>query len=52
MPLTEKQPAVRLIPFAKVEEAEVEVMFKRFDCMPPVKVEVAVVVPVKYAPTI
>jgi hypothetical protein len=31
------------MPFAKVEVAEVEVMFKAFACTPQAKVEVAVV---------
>ena len=36
-----KQPAVRLMPLPKVEEADDEVTFKRVVCTPPVKVEVA-----------
>ena len=36
---------------ANVEEAVVEVMFKRFVLMPPANVEVAVVVPMKYPAT-
>ena len=45
-PLIAKHPVVTLIPFAKVEEAVVEVTLKRLVWIPPAKVEVAVVVPV------
>jgi hypothetical protein len=38
-----KQPLESSMPFAKVEVAEVEVMFKAFACTPQAKVEVAVV---------
>ena len=41
-PFTEKHPAVRLIPFAKVEEAVAEVTFRRLVCIPPINVEEAV----------
>ncbi len=41
LPLTEKQPEVRLIPFAKVEEAVAEVELKMRPEIPPAKVEVA-----------
>ena len=42
-PFTEKQPEVRLIPFAKVEDAVDEVTLRRAVWSPPRKVEVAVV---------
>ena len=48
LPLIEKHPAVRLMPFANVEEAEAPVTFKRFAAIPPVNVEVAVVVAMTY----
>lgn len=49
VPFTAKQPEVKLIPFAKVDEAVAEVTFKRFVWMPQANVEVAVVeVAVKY----
>jgi len=50
-PLIEKHPVVKLTPFANVEEAVVEVTFKRLVENPPEKVEVAVVVAVKEAAT-
>ncbi len=40
------------MPFANVDVAVVDVTFSKFVCSPPASVEVAVVVPVKYAPTI
>jgi hypothetical protein len=46
VPFTEKQPAVRFTPFANVDEAVVDVTFRRFVCIPPAKVEVAVEVAV------
>jgi hypothetical protein len=52
VPLTEKHPVARFIPFANVEVAVVEVTFSAFVCMPPAKVDVAVVVAVKYAATV
>jgi len=63
VPLTPKQPLVKLIPFAKVEEAvevfviEPPVIERPFDeespavCTPPAKVEVAVVVATRF-PTV
>jgi hypothetical protein len=52
LPLTAKQPVVRFIPFAKVDDAIVLVIFNRLDCIPPANVDVADVVAVKYEPTI
>ncbi len=40
--LIEKQPPVRLIPFANVDEEMVDVILSRFVSIPPVNVEVAV----------
>ena len=48
LPLIEKHPAVRLMPFANVEEAEALVIFKRLVAIPPVNVDVAVVVAIIY----
>ncbi len=52
VPFIEKHPFVRLMPFANVEEAVVDVTFNRFVCSPPVSVEVPVpenaYVPVAY----
>ena len=48
VPLMEKQPAERLMPLAKVEEAVELVILRALACSPPVKVEVAV--PVKLRP--
>jgi hypothetical protein len=42
--LIAKQPLVRLIPLANVDDAVVEETFRMFADIPPVKVEVAVVV--------
>jgi len=42
VPLIEKQPEVRVIPFAKVEDAVSEVALKMLAWSPPMKVEVAV----------
>jgi len=51
-PLTSrKQPPVSCIPFAKVLVAEVDVTSRAATRKPPVKVDVAVVVAVKFAPT-
>ena len=47
----EKQPAERLIPLAKVEVAEVPVMFKYAALTPAVKVEVALPETVRVVPT-
>ena len=44
VPLTAKHPEVRFIPLAKVEEAIVEVTERRFVDIPPINVDVAVVV--------
>ena len=52
IPFTEKHPLVKLIPFAKVEDAVVDLTSRRFVEIPPAKVDVAVVVPVKKEPTI
>ena len=41
-PFTEKQPFVRLMPFANVEDAMAEVTLRSRVCSPPAKVEVAV----------
>jgi hypothetical protein len=40
--LIEKQPPVRLIPFAKVDDAVVELTLRSATLIPPVNVEVAV----------
>ena len=45
MPLTEKQPPVRLRPFAKVEVAVVEVTLSVFACNPPANVDEPYVCP-------
>ncbi len=50
-PPTAKHPPAKVIPFANVEVAVVEVIFNALVCIPPAKVDVAVVVPVKYAAT-
>ena len=42
LPPIEKQPLVKLIPFANVDEAIVDVTERRFVEMPPTKVDVAV----------
>jgi hypothetical protein len=44
VPFTAKHPAVRLIPFANVDDAVVEDTFSMFADIPPVNVEVAVLV--------
>lgn len=52
VPLIAKHPPERLIPFANDDVAMVDVMLSRFVCNPPWNVDVAVVVAVKYEPTI
>ena len=51
VPEIEKHPAVRLIPFANVDEAVADVALNMLAATPPEKVEVAVVVATKF-PTV
>ena len=44
VPPTEKQPAVKFRPFANVDDAVVDVTFRRFVAIPPVYVVVPVLV--------